>query len=237
MTGSDHVCEIERAALATWPASAVERRDGWLLRHCHLLPRRRSNSAAPLDPGPSIETAERFYAERGARTLIQVSPLERRGELDAELAARGYRIDAPVTCMHAERAALTGLDAPEFDVVIDGTPHPRWLAAVVACGGGPEPALARMPRPVGFAIAVHGRTPVGVGMFAIAEGWCAVYGMRTASDWRGRGVAAALMRAGARWAAGAQRILLQVEDDNSVARSRYESLGFLPSHRYHYRIG
>ncbi|MFC7343726.1 GNAT family N-acetyltransferase [Saccharopolyspora griseoalba] len=233
----DLVFEIERASLATWPASEVERRDGWLLRHCERLPRRRSNSAVPLDPGAPIETAERFYAERGAAPRIQVSPLERCGDLDAALADRGYRIDAPVTCMRAERAALTDVEAPDFDVVVDDSPHPRWLAAVVACGGKPEPALERMPLPVGFAVAARGGNPVGVGMFAVSAGWCAVYGMRTSPDWRRRGVAAALIRAGARWAVDAQRIFLQVEDDNPVARSRYESLGFLPSHRYHYRIG
>jgi N-acetylglutamate synthase len=237
VTRLDHVSEIERAALATWPANEVEHSDGWVLRSCDRLTRRRSNSAVPLEPDAPIEAAERFYAERGSTSLIQVSPLERRGDLDAALAGRGYRVDAPVTCLHTERAALTDIDAPEFAVLVDDTPHPRWLAAVVACGGKPEPELERVSWPVGFAVAVHGESPVGVGMFAVSAGWCAVYGMRTSPAWRGRGVAAALMRAGARWAAAAQRIFLQVEDDNPVARSRYESLGFLPSHRYHYRIG
>lgn len=232
----DLVREIERAALATWPASTVERRDGWVLRHCDRLSRRRSNSAVPLERTPDVAALECFYTERAAAPAVQISPLDRHRALDAELAERGYRVDAPVTCMHNDAAALVDLEASGFDVRIDPTPRPRWLAAVAAAGGEPEPALERTPQPVGFAVAARGETPVGVGMFAVAGDWCGVYGMRTSPDWRRRGVAAALLRAGARWAS-AERIFLQVADDNPVARSRYESLGFRSSHGYHYRIG
>lgn len=232
----DLVREIERAALATWPASTVERRDGWVLRHCDRLSRRRSNSAVPLRRMPDVESLERFYVQRAAAPAVQISPRERYRALDAELAGRGYRVDAPVTCMHNDVAALADIEGSDFEIRLDETPHPRWFAAVVATGGEPEPALDRTPRPVGFAIATHRGTPVGVGMFAAAGNWCGVYGMRTSPDWRRRGVAAALLRAGARWTSAA-RIFLQVADDNPVARSRYESLGFRRSHGYHYRLG
>ncbi|MGW3468092.1 GNAT family N-acetyltransferase, cg3035/Rv0428c family [Saccharopolyspora sp. NPDC000995] len=63
--------EIERVAVATWPASTIERVDGWLLRHCGLLNRKRSNSALPpeavADPEVAVEGVEKFYAARGPR--------------------------------------------------------------------------------------------------------------------------------------------------------------------------
>ncbi|MEB3367607.1 GNAT family N-acetyltransferase [Saccharopolyspora mangrovi] len=232
--------EIERAAVATWPTSTLLRRDGWLLRHCDRLRRRRSNSALPLgpltDPEAAIETVERFYAERSNPTIVQVSPLEEHSELDRVLAERGYRADAPVVIMRAEREALLQACPPQgFEVLLDASPAPRWLDAVERVGGRPEPSLDRVPAPVAFATAVHRGVPVGVGMFAVSDGWCGVYGMHTAPEWRRRGVAASLVRAGAGWAS-AGRVFLQVETDNSVARSRYESLGFIRAHAYHYRV-
>lgn len=239
MRASD-TSEIERAAVATWPASTVLRRDGWLLRHCDRLRRRRSNSALPLgpfdDPDAAIETVERFYAERSSPAIVQVSPLEEHAELDELLAGRGYRADAPTMIMRTEREALLRA-CPEqaFEVWLDAAPGPRWLDAVRAVGGRPEPSLSRVPAPAAFATAVHGGVPVGVGMFAVSDGWCGAYGMHTAPEWRRRGVAAALMRAAAGWAS-AERVFLQVETGNSVARSRYESLGFIRAHAYHYRV-
>ncbi|GAA4848019.1 GNAT family N-acetyltransferase [Saccharopolyspora rosea] len=239
------VREIERAAAATWPATAVEHVDGWLLRHCDLLHRRRSNSALPpavVDhPQRAVERVEEFYAARGARTIIQVSPLEWHGELDRFLGARGYRAVAPTALMRAEVADVPP-PAGRFEVRLDERPDERWLAACAAVGGRPEPSLDRIPQPVRFATATSGGAPVGVGVFAVTGRWCAVYGMATHPDWRRRGVARAVLGHGVRWASrcdGAVRVdaaLLQVEAGNAGARRLYERAGFVESHRYHYRV-
>ncbi|RRO18213.1 GNAT family N-acetyltransferase [Saccharopolyspora rhizosphaerae] len=232
--------ELERAAVATWPATTVVRQDGWLLRHCDRLRRRRSNSALPLgssaDPDAAIEVVERFYAERSSPPAVQVSPWEEHSELDSLLAERGYRADAPTVIMRTDREALLHSCPPQdFEVLLDPSPGSRWLDAVAAVGGRPEPGLDRAPAPVAFATAVHAENPVGVGMFAVSDDWCGLYGMHTAPEWRRRGVAASLIRAGVGWAS-AERVFLQVETANAVARSRYESLGFTRAHTYHYRI-
>ncbi|MGI8307324.1 GNAT family N-acetyltransferase [Saccharopolyspora hattusasensis] len=85
---------------------------------------------------------------------------------------------------------------------------------------------------------LHGGVPVGVGMVAVSDGWCGIYGMATHPGWRRRRVGSAVLRAGARWAsgAGAARLFLQVEAGNPGARRCYEALGFAPSHVYHYRV-
>lgn len=73
------MADIERAAARTWPASTVEHRAGWVLRHCPRLNRRRSNSALPparlADPATGVDELVRFYGERDSRALVQVSPL------------------------------------------------------------------------------------------------------------------------------------------------------------------
>ncbi|SDZ22763.1 Acetyltransferase (GNAT) family protein [Saccharopolyspora shandongensis] len=233
--------EIERAAVATWPASTVEHADGWVLRHCGLLNRKRSNSALPPaavpDPDAAVELVEKFYAAREAAPIVQVSPLDRHAELDAFLAGRGYRVVGRTSAMFADCDRVLG--APEdFEVRLEPGPQPSWLVAAEAVGRQPEPSLDRIPQPVRFAIALRGGVPVGVGTFVVSSGWCGIYGMATSPDWRRRGVASAVLRAGARWAsgAGAKRLFLQVEDDNPGARSCYEALGFIPSHGYHYRV-
>ncbi|MER6988282.1 GNAT family N-acetyltransferase [Saccharopolyspora hirsuta] len=233
--------EIERAAAATWPASTVERVDGWLLRHCDLLARKRSNSALPPEEGWSpagVERVEQFYAARGAAAVVQVSPLERHADLDAALAERGYRSVSPTEVMFADAGQVVGAcPAGEFEVRLEPRPRSPWLDAVEAVGGAPEPSLDRVPEPARFAIASRDGVPVGVGMFAESAGWCGVYGMATHPGWRRRGVATAVLRAGALWASGlGARLFLQVEADNPGARRLYAAAGFRTAHRYHYRV-
>jgi N-acetylglutamate synthase len=68
--------------------------------------------------------------------------------------------------------------------------------------------------------------------------WAGVFALATAPAARRRGVARAVFGALARWTqdGGADRLYLQVEDDNLPARSLYESVGFVRSHGYHYRV-
>ncbi|MCI2420164.1 GNAT family N-acetyltransferase [Saccharopolyspora sp. K220] len=235
--------EIERAAVDTWPAETVERVDGWLLRHCGLMKRKRSNSALPpevvADPAAAVEQVEGFYAAWDIAPIVQVSPLDRHAELDAFLAERGYRAIAPTDTMFADCARVaSAAPTAAFQVRFESGPRPSWLVAAEAVGSTPEPSLDRVPQPVRFAIALHRGLPVGVGMFAVSADWCGVYGMATHPDWRRRGIASSILRAGAGWAseAGAARLFLQVEANNPGARRCYETLGFVPSHSYHYRV-
>ena len=55
---------------------------------------------------------------------------------------------------------------------------------------------------------------------------------------RRRGLALAVLGAGARWAAarGCAGLYLQVEQGNNAARYLYARAGFTHSHSYHYRV-
>lgn len=247
-SGLQRVLEVERAAARTWPAGTVVHRAGWLLRHCSRMRRRRSNSALPparvADPEAEIAQLVRFYAERSARAVVQVSPLPWHAELDAHLAARGFAVEAPVQVMTAPVERAAEVDAADVEVRLDARPDEGWLAAVAQVGSRPEPELARLDRPVRFATALLDGRPAGVGMFVRDGAWCAVYGMATAPEARGRGVARAVLRAGARWAAqapaggsgGAAEVFLQVERANAAALRLYSGAGFEFSHLYHYRV-
>ena len=236
------VSEVEHAAAMTWPASTVQHRGGWLLRYCADLDRWRSNSALPpsrvRDVAAEIEQVVRFYSERGARASVQVSPSRWHEELDVGLAARGFRQVTPVHVLTAELPGPGDVSAAGVEVRLDDEPMRRWLDASSAVRGRSEPGLARIDRPARYATALLDGVAAGIGLFVREGRWCAVYCMATAPWARGRGVARAVLRAGARWAGEvrASGMFLQVEQDNDAARRLYAGCGFEFSHEYHYRV-
>jgi GNAT superfamily N-acetyltransferase len=75
-------------------------------------------------------------------------------------------------------------------------------------------------------------------LFVADGGWAGVFAMATRPALRGRGIATAILTAGATWAAEhhAHRLYLQVEADNRPALTLYDRAGFTPAYGYHYRI-
>jgi GNAT superfamily N-acetyltransferase len=239
------VRQVERRAIAAWPAEVVQENAGWLLRHTPAVRRRRSNSAVPPPRRGSeaaIEDIEAFYRRRGRPVLIQVGPDENHRDLDTLLAGRGYRREAPTAVMTAFTA----------DVVAATEPSPADLAespdawvktfaeldehADSAMVG--EKVISRIAAPVAFVSVTRDGRAAGMGLFAADSGWAGVFSMATRPDRRGQGIATAVLGTGARWAArnGAHRLYLQVETDNHPARALYGRAGFTWSHGYHYRV-
>ncbi len=129
---------VEELAARGWPAAEAHRLDGWLLRHTPSLTRRRSNSALPLagDRGdPAL--VEDFYARRGARALVQVSPAEERTGLDAELARRGWTREGTTDVLVADAGAALAGTAPG-EVALTDRPDADWVAAWAACEERPD---------------------------------------------------------------------------------------------------
>lgn len=228
------IAKIEEHAVLAWPSARVERAGGWLLRHTPGVGKRRNNSALPSDPEVSVEVAEAFYRELGIPMIVQISPAEQHTELDAALAGRGYRFDAPTIVMTAPVAALA---APDPAVVITPELTPAWRAAY-GNQAVSEHVLDRIAATTGFAsVAVDGEM-VALGLFVVGDGLGGVFCMSTDPRHRRRGHAAVILRAGAAWSAGygAELLYLQVEQDNEAARALYGKVGFTRSHGYHYRV-
>ncbi|MDR9370792.1 hypothetical protein Q5424_16975, partial [Conexibacter sp. JD483] len=98
---------IERLAARAVPSAEAVVRDGWLLRATPGVARRRSNSALPLPAAAhDAGVVAAFYRERGLVPIVQVSPLELHGPLDAALAAAGWRAHAPTDVLVADAAAV-----------------------------------------------------------------------------------------------------------------------------------
>jgi GNAT superfamily N-acetyltransferase len=231
---------IDELAARGWPAAETLRRDGWLLRHTPSLTRRRSNSALALDGhhgDPAV--VEHFYARRGERALVQVSPAEARTTLDAELARRGWTREGPTDVLVAQAGAALAATRPG-SVALADRPDAGWIAAWAACEQRPDAeeharaVLARIEPATAYARAAGDR---GVGLAVCERGWAGLFCVATAAGARRRGIAGHVVHALTAWAVGhgARGLYLQVDSANAPAHALYERVGFTRSHGYHYR--
>ncbi|GAA3423136.1 GNAT family N-acetyltransferase [Streptosporangium nondiastaticum] len=146
------------------------------------------------------------------------------------------------------REAVTRADAVpvgaagSVPVEVAGDPG-GWLAVFADLDGHSDSetvgreVISRIAGPAAFLSVSHEGRAAAMGMVVADSGWAGVFCMATRPDLRRRGLAAAVLGAGARWAAGrgADRLYLQVEKDNLAARALYERVGFTYSHGYHFR--
>ena len=231
---------VEELAARGWPAAQTVRVDGWLLRHTPSLTRRRSNSALPVgDAHGDPALVEDFYARRGGRALVQVSPAEAWTSLDSELARRGWCSEGPTDVLVADTDAVLARTAPG-EVALAARPDAQWVAAWAACEQRPDAdahardVLERIEPATAYALA---GADLGVGLAVCERGWAGLFCVATAAGARRRGIARGVVHALTRWAAerGARRIYLQVEAGNAPAHALYAGAGFRRSHGYHYR--
>ncbi|MFF0309290.1 GNAT family N-acetyltransferase [Streptosporangium sp. NPDC004379] len=132
--------------------------------------------------------------------------------------------------------------ARSVPVEVAGEPD-RWLAVFADLDGHSDSetvgreVISRVAGPAAFLSVSHEGRAASMGMVVADSGWAGVFCMATRPDLRRRGLAAAVLGAGARWAAeqGADRLYLQVEKDNRAALALYERIGFTYSHGYHFR--
>ena len=245
------ILELERVARRGWRAAEVLDLDGWLL-HADQGWTGRANSILPLGtphrPLPGLlADAARFYAERGLPLQIGV-PLPARGLLDAELAGRCWTLERPTVVLTAPAGnppERTGEPVAAGEpVAIESAPSAAWLAAYHyrPSQGAPLPGhavrlLTRHDR-VGFASLSRNGSVAGIARGTVDDGWLGVTAVEVAAEHRRSGVATALLRALRDWglSQGATSCYLQVEEGNSAAFALYQRLGFIPHHRYHYRV-
>ncbi|MEQ8348779.1 MAG: GNAT family N-acetyltransferase [Sneathiellaceae bacterium] len=217
---------------------------GWALRLAGGCTKR-ANAASALAPaGPFAEVrqaAESLYARHGLPAIFRISPLAG-PDADAELEAAGYRRHDPSLVM---TAPLTAAGAGPEDLHLDPAPTDAWLAGIAEANDiAPplRPAHARMLQaialPAAFATRHAGGTAIGFGLGVVERGAVGLFDIAVAPAVRGRGHGRAITQALLGWGrqAGADSAYLQVREGNAVARRLYDSLGFRPAYRYHYRM-
>lgn len=246
---------LERIADAAWPAPVHERLGEWYLRAAGGWTSR-GNSALPVgNPGrplaEAVRACQQWYAERGLTPRITV-PLPLARPVAEHLAARSWRAQPPVLVQTARidrTVSRPETAAPVAKVELKAEPSPQFLALMKswkssALGNPGDPAAATLPP-----AALHLLTAVPLVRFAEVwlDGQLAAQGRGAVVDRtmhlglvgvapaaRRRGLGALVTRALAAWAAetGANRALLQVEQQNTAAIRLYASLGFATHHTY-----
>jgi GNAT superfamily N-acetyltransferase len=199
---------------------------------------------APTDD--DLDAIERFFAERGAATHHEVSPL---GDiaLAARLVARGYRPIEFTSVMHRPVRLPVGLLRDEPAEGVSGAVVARPIApgeelvyGETAARGWRQEAgddLAGFVRDFAsiaahaigtqaFVAEIEGR-PVGTGSLVLHEGVALFAGASTDPQWRGRGAQAALLSA--RLDAAAQAgcdLVMMCAAPGSASQRNAERLGF-----------
>jgi len=241
---------LDEISINATASSVMQLVDGWLLRASPDLPFRRCNCAIALADADidSISVAEEFFARRHQPVVVQVR--DDMVELDTQLSARGYALEAATDILVAD--AATVVERAEHGTAIlqlhDELDDMSIAAYGDVMGDTPEmvdriKAYGRMMRslgPVAFGATAKlddVSSPVGVGFGVVERGWIGYYGVGTAQQVRRRGIGTDIMRVLTERGIelGADRAYLQVDHANDGAQTLYAALGFTRAYGYHYR--
>lgn len=236
---------MEKAARST-PAAVEDRSSGWWFRHTDS---QTWWAGAVLAHGVNqqiedrVVLAERFYVDLDALARFQVCPACPE-DLDAILAERGYRLEAPIVLLVAKGGTPTpGTAAAGVSVRVEESPTEGWVHVLKAshhkdAAEAERRMIARVRLSSAFVTAYHDGEPVGIGR-AVADGdWTGVFHMVTVPHARGRGIARLVLHSISQWAqsSDAPKLYLQVERHNTIACRLYAGTGFEHLANYHYRV-
>lgn len=231
---------LQEYAARAQPAAHVEEAGGWWLRHS---PEDAwwVSAVLPHDREDRVEAAEKFCAERGARTRFQITPGVCADDLDARLEERGYARGHDMSLQIASTADVIRQARSDAGAVTT-RPDDGWLAAwhevTTRDVHAERELLSRVEAPSAYAYAEVDDEVVAVGRVVAEDGWAGVFGMATLPHARGQGAARSVLAALASWAAAREsnHMYLQMEKGNGSAFRLYERSGFRELCTYHYRL-
>jgi ribosomal protein S18 acetylase RimI-like enzyme len=240
---------LERLADAAWPAAERVPLGPWLLR-ANAGVTRRTNSVFTADcrdvPAGElrwlVDTAERFYANRGLPPVFQISAATGARGLDDLLADRGYAVNGASEIWTAIAPRVGRPALTEGAIVPAADPSAAWFDVAFADDDPQrrrvhEEITLRSPRPRAFVSAVVDGKVAACAMAVSGGGQTGLFCMTTRPQFRRRGLAGALLGEVAAWAAarGDAGVYLQVMRENDAAKGLYRKAGFAHRYAYHYR--
>lgn len=242
--------EIERLADAAWPAAEQVPLGPWKLRATGSVTHRANSvfavthAVVPDDVTPLIAAAERFYDARRLWTVFHISPAVLPRDLDALLERRGYATGSPSQVWTADAAnvAARTREGATGAVHLAARPDSTWFDCAYQ---EPDPRrsihegiVLRIAEPTLFVSVREGSVAVACGFGVSGGRYAGVFSMVTRAEHRGRGLAARVLHALARWAVerGDRRLYLQVGGTNAAAHAAYGRSGFAFAYAYHYRV-
>jgi ribosomal protein S18 acetylase RimI-like enzyme len=238
---------LEELSLNAWPSLETVHYDGWLLRFARGYTRR-ANSVNPiyesmLPLNEKIDDCEQIYAASGQSVVFKISPAAQPSDLDARLAERGYRHEAPTSVQVADLASVG--DDFNHETVIASQLEPTWTANFCRLNAIDErhvPTMTQMLGSIapstGFATCRREGEAMAVGLAVRERDYVGLFDIVTAPGARNQGIGRRLVMGLLQWGrdSGATRAYLQVILTNAPALHLYGKLGFREAYRYWYRV-
>lgn len=238
--------DLERVMVGAWPPVETARLGDWVLRAAGGFTLRANSALALGSPGcPLGEAVDRvtaWYAVRGLPARLAVAGpvgVDLRGDpLAEEVLGRDWTSRVPTLTLTAAAAAVAAAapPGPADQVVVTAEPDPAWLDAFARYrpAHGPVDAVLTGSPDQAFASRVDAGAVVGIARLGVADGWGGIGAMWVAPEHRRTGVARTLLAALAARArrSGVFSLHLQVDEDNTGARTAYERAGFETHHAY-----
>lgn len=229
---------IHAAVEATWPPARRMSVGPVTIRDGRGGGKRVSAATArrPLAPD-ELTRAEAAMRDLGQDALFQIRADDT--DLDAELAAQGYRIVDPTNIHAAPVTALTVQTPPRVTTFAVWEPL-EIMREIWAEGGiGPD-RIAVMERAEGPKTGLFGRhdnRPAAAGFVAIHGPLAVVHALEVRPAHRRAGLGRWMMVQAAHWAArhGADHLAVLCTKANAAANGLYSSMGFALVGGYHYR--
>ena len=236
---------IEDASLAASQPMQQSFYDGWLLRYSPGKAKRarsiNSIGAGVVSFTEKLAHCVDFYAQRQLPCLFRITPFSQPASLDSELAGADFGAHQDTRVMKLALSDIGG-SAPHSSA--DSVDAERFALAFCTLHGlGPSQSSAERERYVrgadrsAFVVQYDGEVPIACGSIALEGRLAGIFGMVTAVEYRGRGVASAIVSRLLQDAriAGAEIAYLQVEAANMPARRTYSKFGFKDCYAYWYR--
>ncbi|NBW50006.1 MAG: GNAT family N-acetyltransferase [Betaproteobacteria bacterium] len=239
-----NIASIERATLdAVAPRVVDDTLPGWLLPF-DATTIGRAKSAVPLrheglsaDDIAHIAERYRLHCLQPAWRMADVAGLQ--PLLDA-LHQQGYTPQQPTLVQTGKTGTLAGARC-RHTVVLRTEPDAAWRSVYTAPGFDPADGEARIAalsrsKVVMYATVLEGDQACAAGTASFSRGWMGIHGMRTVLARRQRGMACAILSALAQEGLrrGIRDTFLQVEAENTGARTLYAKHGLSTAWTYHY---
>ena len=241
------LARIEDAALTASQPREQAFYDGWLLRYANGKAKR-ARSVNLTWPGElaldeKLAYCAEFYARRGVPFILRLTPFSQPAGVDQALAQAGFGADEDTRVMVLELSEARRVPAPPATLVaLDRGEFGDALATL----HGLDPQRAEVERDRfarsaldGIYLAVRdGERIIACGSAAIDGERAGIFGMVTATECRGRGIATRIVveLLGQARARGCATGYLQVEAGNAPARHAYSKFGFRDGYAYWYRF-
>ncbi|MCC6303923.1 MAG: GNAT family N-acetyltransferase [Rhodobacteraceae bacterium] len=228
---------LAAALEATWPAAACHAVGPFTFRDGAGGGRRVSAATAAREPtAAELASALAAFAAAGRPALFRLGPGEE--ALDRALAGHGLARADPTLLLVAPVAAVAA-PAPGLEALAADAPTPA-LAALWDAGGTGRERLAVMARAAGPRVALlarAGEAAAGAAFVACDGEVAMLHALTVAPACRRLGIATAILRGAAGWAAGqgATAIAVATVEANGPARALFAALGFAVAGRYWYR--